>query len=117
MIKISRILFLILDVIFRAVGIVLGLINLLGYVWFASTLPFVLVIPPLVMFAVILVPLRIFASERWLLVVLATIYVASFVFGGFNFALTNDRFVTLVLQEAIVVVYFFVRAMYLSQKL
>lgn len=111
MIKISRILILILDVIFRAVGIVLGLINLLGYVWFSSTLPFVLVIPPLVMFAVILVPLRIFASERWLLVVLATIYVASFVFGGFNFALTDDRFVALVLQEAIIVVYFFVRAM------
>lgn len=99
---------------FRAVGIVLGLINLLGYVWFSSTLPFVLAIPPLVMFAVILVPLRIFASERWLLVVLATIYVASFVFGGLNFALTNDRFVTLVLQEAIIVVYFFVRAMCLT---
>lgn len=115
MIKISRILFPILDVVFRAVGIVLALINLLGYVWFSSTLPFVLVIPPFVMFAFILIPLRILASKRWLLVALTVIYVASIVFGGFNFALTNDRFVALVLQEAIIVVYFFVRAMCLTR--
>jgi hypothetical protein len=99
------------------VGIVLGLINLLGYVWFSSTLPLALVMPPVVIFAVILVPLKVLARERWLLIALAIIYIASYVLGGFNFALTNDRFVTLVLQEAIVVVYFFVRAMYLSQKL
>lgn len=94
---------------------VLVLTNLLGYVWFSSTLPFSLAIPPFVILAVILVPLKILARERWLMIAIATIYVASYTFGGFNYALANDQLVKYVLPEVIVIVYFLSRAMYLAR--
>ncbi|MDD4960545.1 MAG: hypothetical protein PHS51_14440 [Gallionella sp.] len=91
-----------------------ALIDLLGYVWFSATLPFALVMPPFVMLVTVLTPLKILTSERWLLVSLATIYVASYVFGCFDFALKYDQLITWALPQTAVITYFFVRAVSLE---
>ena len=108
--KPHQILLLILDVLLRAVGFGFAAVDLLGYVWFFATLPFVLVIPPLVMLATVLTPLKILAKERKLLASLPTVYVASYAFGSFDFALKYDQLATWVLPQTVVIVYFFARA-------
>lgn len=113
--KIHRIIFLVLDFFFRVGGGILALINLLGYIWFASTLPFALLVPPLVMLSLIFIPLKILSNERWLLVVLAAIYIASLVFGGFEYAMTNETFLTPSLLNTLIIMYFITRAMCITR--
>lgn len=114
--KSTQILFRITDVALTVIGVVEAFIGLLGYAFFISNLPFVIVIPPFILLVIVLLPLKVLSSQRWLLVFLAIVYVAGYVFGGLDFVINYGR-VMPELLDATIVVYFIIRAMSLKRDL
>ena len=73
-----------LDVVVAIIGVVLALIRAVGYLFFASSLPFSVFIPALVVGMLSIIPLPSLRENRWLVVGLLALYIVSYLMGGLD---------------------------------
>lgn len=97
------------DISLAVIGVLLALIRLLGFVFFAETNSFALAVPAIVMLAVVLLPLKILSRKHWVLASLVVLYLGSYAFGGLDRMIKYDRLMPDLLELSIIG-YFIVRA-------
>lgn len=106
---------LLIDIAFRFFAIVLVLIRLLGYGFFASSLQPAIVIPAFVLLALALVPTKTWANNKMALIFIVTVYVSGYFFGAadgiVNDGMLDKQRVSQEIQETVLIFYFLAKAL------